>query len=106
MSFDNYPDGAANDPRAPYNQKELPEFEPERCRSCGNAAPICQNNELCEACSFSPTPCKSCKTTEEPLNSDEECEDCFIERVSEEPPGRDYDQEAKDQRLEDEHDRK
>jgi hypothetical protein len=75
MSIDNYPPGAANDPSAPYNQKELPEFIPVECKDCGSSGPL---NDECE------------------------CEDCFIERVSEEPPGRDYDQEAKDQRLEDE----
>lgn len=34
----NYPDGAANDPRAPWNQPEMPEFEPSfegECECCG-----------------------------------------------------------------------
>lgn len=77
MSHDNYPAGAANDPRAPYNQKEPPEFIPIECKQCGSSGP---------------------------LNEETECEDCFVERISEEeePPPRDYDQEAKDRRLEDE----
>lgn len=51
---DNYPDGAANDPRAPYNQKE-PKFTEweglgeEMCKECAEITE-CDENDICEKC--------------------------------------------------------
>jgi hypothetical protein len=74
MINDNYPPGAATDPRAPYNQKNTPEFEPMSCAHCG---------------------------AERVLNSDLICENCFNEELDR-ATDRDYDREAKEERLNDE----
>lgn len=50
----NYPDGLANDPRAPWNQKdpEMTEFEETsvgECEKCSKQGPL-EDNWLCEGC--------------------------------------------------------
>jgi len=51
----NYPDGAANDKRAPYNQKdvEMTEFEPcaiADCKECREPMVMCNEDSICEHC--------------------------------------------------------
>lgn len=54
MSNNNYPDGAVNDPTAPYNQKEpkMSEFEETsigECEKCSKQGPL-DDDWVCESC--------------------------------------------------------
>ena len=55
MSIDNYPPGAANDPRAPWNQKdpEMTEWEPcgnKGCCACCDEVAMLDYEDTCEEC--------------------------------------------------------
>lgn len=85
--IDNYPPGAANDPRAPYNEKEPTHVE---CDECGGTG--LNGHECGEDVCF-------CKNPEDNI----ECAACEGEGVFEleddESDGKDWDAIAKEDRL-------
>lgn len=68
----NYPPGAANDPNAPYNQKD-PVFETcDRCGGTGLEWVDPENHSAGEEC------CRACKGEGQIEVNDDDCENTFI----------------------------
>jgi len=57
MSYDNYPDGAANDPRAPWNQKE-PKFN--QCEECEGTGKVETSCDYCNCVCMGDKSCIRC----------------------------------------------